>query len=300
MQLTDSINLTQGKDPERKLSPEQMLEVDILLDVLFQRSGYDFSQYARSTLVRRLQNCMLMDDLPHFSHLIPKVLYEKGYMHKLIQELSVSVTEFFRDPAFFQSLEQHVLPVLETFPYFKIWHAGCATGEEVYSLAILLKAHGLYDRAKIYATDFNDRILEKAKVGIFTEETMHQGEQNYNRLTISHDTPFHEYFSTQYHSSKVRMELAQNIVFANHNLVCDGVFGEMQLVLCRNVMIYFDNNLKKRVVDLFDQSLHHSGFLGLGRLENLDYLDTSARWQLLDNAATLYRKVPGPKLGLKT
>lgn len=170
----------------------------------------------------------------------------------------------------------------------------------MYSLAILLKAHGLYDRAKIYATDFNDRILEKAKVGIFTEETMHQGEQNYNRLTISQDTPFHEYFSTQYHSSKIRMELAQNIVFANHNLVCDGVFGEMQLVLCRNVMIYFDNNLKKRVVDLFDQSLHHSGFLGLGRLENLDYLDTSARWQLLDNAATLYRKVPGPKLGLKT
>ncbi|MCF2910693.1 protein-glutamate O-methyltransferase CheR [Pseudoalteromonas sp. DL2-H2.2] len=293
MQATDSIDMASLPGRETKLTAEQALEVDILLDVLYQRSGYDLSQYARSTLVRRLQNCLLIEDLPHFSYLIPKVLYEKGYMHKLLQELSVSVTEFFRDPAFFQSLEQHVLPVLKTFPFFKIWHAGCATGEEVYSLAMLLKVHGLYDRAKIYATDFNDRILDKAKAGIFTEDTMRQGELNYNQLAISQGTPFHEHFSTQYHSSKVRMELARNIVFANHNLVCDGVFGEMQLILCRNVMIYFDNALKKRVIDLFDQSLHHSGFLGLGRLENLDYLDTSARWHLLDNAATLYRKVPG-------
>ncbi len=292
MQATDSIDMTQLSSRESKLTPEQMLEVDILLDVLYRRSGYDFSQYARSTLIRRLQNCMLMDDVAHFSHLIPKVLYEKGYMHKLLQELSVSVTEFFRDPAFFKSLEQHVFPILKTFPYYKIWHAGCATGEEVYSLAMLLKAHGLYDRAKIYATDFNDRILDKAKTGIFTEETIRQGEKNYNQLAISSTTPFHEHFSTQYHSSKIRMELARNIVFANHNLVCDGVFGEMQLILCRNVMIYFDNSLKQRVINLFDQSLHHSGFLGLGRLENLDSLDSNGRWQLLDNAATLYRKIP--------
>jgi len=247
----------------------QDIEVELLLEAIHQRYGYDFLHYSRASIKRRIQHHLAKIKSSKISDIIPAILYDEAAFKALLFDLSVTVTEMFRDPWFYLAIRQHVIPFLKTFPFINIWQAGCATGEEVYSLAILLKEENLYDRAQIYATDFNDRALDKAKSRIYSLEPMKDYSLNYQKSggtkSLSH------YYYAQYDSVIFNADLQKNVTFANHNLATDGVFGEMHLVLCRNVLIYFNQTLQDRVLSLFRDSLCHNGFLCLGSKESLHF-----------------------------
>lgn len=262
--------------------------MNALLEVIYQCHGYDFRHYVKTSIMRRLKWRSQQWQLNHMAELIPLALHSQQHFDTLLADMSIAVTCMFRDPSFFKALVSHVFPVLKTFPFFKIWHAGCATGEEVYSLAILLQEHGLYDRALIYATDFNKKVIQVAKQGIYDAQKITEYQAQYQQaggqLELMH------YFHSAYNNAIVRPELKRRITFAQHNLVTDGIFGEMELIICRNVMIYFDKELKQRVFTLFNDSLYHSGFLCLGDKESL--LDPSANTQYksLDTKEKIYKK----------
>ena len=196
-----------------------------------------------------------------------QILVDENYFHSLLVDLSLNVTEMFRDPAFFKAIREKVVPILKTYPFLKIWHAGCATGEEVYSMAILLKEEGLYERSLIYATDFNQIVVEKAAEAIFPTERFKQYTENY--IKSGGTRSLTDYFTISYDSAMFDKELRKNIVFSDHNLVTDGVFGEMNLIVCRNVLIYFNRDLQNQVIKLFFDSLSLGGVLCLGTKETL-------------------------------
>ncbi len=229
------------------------IEVDVLLEAIRLRYDYDFRNYARASLKRRVQSLLSKENLEMPYQLIPRILYDQNIFDKFLSEMSVTVTELFRDPPFFKSIQEIIFPVLATYPYFKIWHAGCATGEEVYSLAILLKEAGLLNRAKIYATDYSKRSLNTAKEGIYDASNMKINSEAY--LKAGGKNQLEDYYTQQYDAFKFNDELKKNITFAYHNLVKDGVFGEMNMVVCRNVLIYFDKNLQNHAFSLFDSSM---------------------------------------------
>lgn len=247
----------------------QELEVDLLLDAIFQRYGYDFRHYARASLKRRIAQYMQRAEVSHITDLIAPMLHDKAFFDGFLKVMSVTVTDMFRDPAFFAALRSEVIPILKTYPFIKIWHAGCATGEEVYSLAILLKEEGLYERTQIYATDYNNHSLALAKEGIYPLKRIKQYSDNYRRA--GGQNSFADYYHARYGAAKMQETLKKNVTFANHNLVSDGVFGEMQLVICRNVLIYFDQQLQNRVLTLLRDSLSAHGFLCLGNKESLKF-----------------------------
>lgn len=245
------------------------LEIDLLLQAMLKRYGYDFRGYARASLTRRIRKGLEGTGMTRISQLIPRIVHDQEFFRRFVQNLSVNVTEMFRDPQFFRALREKVLPYLETFPYLRIWSAGIATGEEVYSLAILLKEEGLYDRTRIYATDFSDTVLEKAEKGIYSIELIKKSTRNYQASNGKRS--FGDYYYAEYESAIFDRSLRDNIVFANHNIVTDGVFGEMHLILCRNVLIYFDTDLQSRVLELFLESLRTNGFLCLGGKETIEF-----------------------------
>jgi chemotaxis protein methyltransferase CheR len=245
------------------------LEVDLLLEALRQRHGYDFRHYARASVMRRLRQHLLKAKVSTISHLIPQVLHDPAALQALVFDLSITVTEMFRDPSFYLALREHVVPFLRTFPFINVWHAGCATGEEVYSLAIVLTEGGLYDRAQIYATDFNDDALQKARERIYPMEKIKEYTANYQKAGGKRS--FAEYYHARYDAVILDPTLQRNVTFASHNLVTDGAFAEMHLVLCRNVLIYFDRPLQDRVLTLLRDSLCHQGFLCLGTKESLQF-----------------------------
>ena len=245
----------------------EQIEVDLLLEALYKRYGYDFRHYGRASIKRRIEHHLAKSSLSTISELIPKILHDSKAFESLFFDISVTVTEMFRDPWVYQTLRQKVIPFLQTFPFINVWHAGCATGEEVYSLAILLQEENLYNRVQIYATDINDMALQKAKSRIYPLEKMKAYSQNYQKA--GGKKSLSDYYHAQYHSVIFDSALQKNITFANHNLVTDGVFGEMHLILCRNVLIYFDKSLQERVFQLLQASLCHNGFLCLGSKESL-------------------------------
>ena len=247
----------------------QELEVDLLLDAIFQRYGYDFRHYARASLKRRIAQYMQRAEVSHITDLIAPMLHDKAFFDGFLKVMSVTVTDMFRDPAFFAALRSDIIPILKTYPFIKIWHAGCATGEEVYSLAILLKEEGLYERTQIYATDYNNHSLALAKEGIYPLKRIKQYSDNYRHA--GGQNSFADYYHARYGAAKMQETLKKNVTFANHNLVSDGVFGEMQLVICRNVLIYFDQQLQNRVLTLLHDSLSAHGFLCLGNKESLKF-----------------------------
>lgn len=244
-------------------------EVTLLLEAIEHRWGYDFRGYARASIKRRIRNVMIRHSISHVSEMIPRVLHEVGFFQELVQDFSITVTEMFRDPQVWRSLREHVFPILRTYPYFKIWHAACATGEEVYSLAILLEEAGLFERATIYATDFNDNALEKARTGIYSLKNMQAANLNY--LKAGGQLTLDQYYYVQDDAVQIRKKWRDHIVWANHNLTLDGVFGEMNLVFCRNVLIYFTQPLQNRALELLTASLTQNGFLCLGNKESLDF-----------------------------
>ncbi len=265
------------------------IEVKLLLEGIFRQYGYDFRDYAPASIRRRIRSRVDAEGAKTVSGLQARVLHDPACMERLLLALTVHVTSMFRDPGFYVAFREKVVPLLTTYPFARIWHAGCSSGEEVYSLAILLKEEGIYDRCRIYATDLSEAVLRGAKEGLFPLASMKQYTENY--LKAGGKTSFSEYYMARYDHALFLPALRRNIVFAPHNLVTDGSFNEFNVILCRNVMIYFNKALQERVHGLLERSLAHLGVLGLGRKETLRFTAHEDSYQALDEAERLYRKV---------
>jgi chemotaxis protein methyltransferase CheR len=266
----------------------QDIEVDLLVEALYRRHGYDFRHYARASLKRRVAGLASAFGCVHISELIPRLLHDPELGRRILPKLSVPVTDMFRDPAVFLALRRQVLPVLASYPRINIWQAGCASGEEVYSLAIVLREEGLTERAHIYATDINDDALARAEEGVFPLRLLKDFSTNYLKAGGRHSLS--EYYHAVYDHARLDPTLREIITFAHHNLASDGVFCEAHLILCRNVLIYFDQTLKNRVLRLFDDSLVRQGFLCLGTRETLQFSQVVDAFAEVDHSARLYRK----------
>lgn len=265
----------------------QSIEIKLLLEAIHLKYGYDFQDYSRAHLKRRLQSRMKRSQFKTMAEMQHQLLYNEDFFHSLLVDLSLNVTEMFRDPLFFEAVREHAVPILKTYPYLKIWHAGCASGEEVYSMAILLKEEGLLDRCTIYATDFNQIALQKAIEGIYPVNKIKDFVANYNKAKGK--ASLTDYFTVQYDNALVDKSLKKNIVFSDHNLVTDGVFGEMNMVVCRNVLIYFNRDLQNKVFRLFYNSLLPGGVLCLGTKETIVFSDYKEHFKLL-HKLNLYKK----------
>jgi chemotaxis protein methyltransferase CheR len=265
------------------------VEVDLLLEAVYRIRGFDFRDYARASLRRRIQNRLRAEKVDTITCLLDKILHDASCMDRLVVGLSVHVSAMFRDPAFFRALREQVFPLLRTWPYSRIWLAGCSMGEEVYSVAILLAEEGLLGRCRIYATDINETILEKAREGIYPLELMQRSTQNY--IQAGGTRSFSEYYTAAYDHAIFRPVLREQVVFAQHNLVTDGPFNEFNLILCRNVLIYFNRRLQDRVHHLLYDSLANFGVLGLGARETLSLTPVEDRYEELDAPHRLYRRV---------
>ena len=265
------------------------LELELLLEAVFRRYGFDFRQYAPASLRRRVRRRMLAEGVRTFAGLLEKLLHDPACMERLLLDLSINVTAMFRDPTFYVAFREKVVPQLRTYPFTRIWVAGCSTGEEVYSLAILLQEEGVYERTRIYATDINESVLERAREGVFPLEKMQEYTQNY--LRAGGTEAFSEYYVAAYDGAQFQRSLVDNVVFAQHNLVSDRSFNEFNVIVCRNVMIYFDKTLQNRVHGLFYESLAHLGVLALGHKESIHFSPYEERYEELDPAEKVYRKV---------
>jgi chemotaxis protein methyltransferase CheR len=265
------------------------IEVQLLLEKIYSYWGYDFRNYAFSSLKRRIQSCIYSEGLFNISQLQEKILDDKACLDRFVLNITVNVTSMFRDPSFYIAFRNEVIPLLRTYPFIRIWHAGCSTGEEVYSMAILLQEEGLYQRCRIYATDLNEKVLQKAKSGIFSLNLI----QNHTELYIQSGgkKPFSEYYTAADENAIFRASLRENIIFAQHNLVIDSSFNEFNVILCRNVLIYFNKNLQNHVHKLFYHSLSSFGIIGLGKQESIRFTPYEHKYQELVNSQKLYRRV---------
>lgn len=266
----------------------QEIELDLLLRAINHQFGYDFNDYNKAHVMRRVLHRVQSLGLKSISELQHKVLYERGFIDVLLRDLSINVTEMYRDPSFYLSMRKEVFPILNTYPYIKIWHAGCATGEEVYSFAIMLLEEGLFERSQIYATDFNPLVLDVARKGIYPVGRIKEYTQNYQASGGLQS--FSDYYLAKYDSVILDQRFQKNIVFAEHNLVTDHVFTEAHLIVCRNVLIYFNKDLQNRVTELFTQSLVNGGFLGLGSKENLMFTNVYDQYTIVDAKEKIYKK----------
>ena len=264
------------------------LEIPLFLEAVYQKYGYDFREYSESHIRRRIRNRMAMSGLEDVSQMQSKVLNDETFASKLLQDLSITVTKMFRDPGFYRSLRENVIPILKTHPFIKIWHAGCATGEEAYSMAIIIQEEGLYDRTTIYATDFNQQALNRAKEGIFSNKIIKEYTANY-QLSGGKNS-LSSYYTSDHDNVIMNQSLKKNIVWANHNLVTDSVFAEAHLILCRNVLIYFDHNLQNKVQNLFYNSLINGGILCLGSKESLRFTDLHDEYTELDKKHRILKR----------
>jgi len=263
-------------------------DIELLLNDIASRYGYDFTQYSRASLKRRLNRICLLDKFTSFAELRYTVMNQPEYLQRFIEEITVNVTEMFRDPNFYKSLRQDVFPKLGTYPFIRIWVAGASTGEEAYSIAILLKEANLYHKSLIYATDINPGVLEKASKGIFPISQMQLYSENYRLSGGAED--FSKYYTANYDSVKFHSELKEKIIFSTHNLVSDTSFNEFQLIMCRNVLIYFDKELQNSVFNLFDDSLDNFGYLALGSKETIRFSNLEQRYKQI-SADKIWRKI---------
>ncbi len=272
------------------IRPElETLELRLLLEAIYRHYGFDFREYAPASLKRRVWRRAHAEGVTTVSGLIELVLHDPQVMERLLLDLSINVTAMFRDPTFYLSFRRNVVPLLRTWPFTRLWVAGCSTGEEVYSLAIVLEEEGLYDRARIYATDINAAVLERARAGVFPLDKMQDYTQNYIRAGGARS--FSEYYTARYEGALFDRSLVRNVVFAQHNLVSDRSFNEFHAVLCRNVMIYFDRTLQNRVHELFYESLATFGILALGHKESVRFTPYEDRYEQVDEAERIYRRV---------
>lgn len=265
------------------------LELELLFKALDKKYGYDFSQYSPDSAKRRVRKRVFEEGLESISHLQHKVLHDENAAEALLRHLSINVTEMFRDPQFYLSVQENVLPDLRNQGHFKIWHAGCATGQEPYSMAILLSEAGLYDHARLYATDFNNIALDKAKTAIYPLAEMKTYSTNYMAAGGQHSLS--DYYHANYDGAAISPDLKRNIVFSNHNLAQDSGFGDVQMIVCRNVIIYFDHDLQYRVLQMFTDSLCDGGYLCLGSHESLYLTKHDQYYEPVDGDQKIFRKV---------
>jgi chemotaxis protein methyltransferase CheR len=267
----------------------EKIEIELLLEGVYRHYGFDFRSYAYSSIRRRIWKRIQQEGLPSVTALQERVLHDRSMMEKLLLDLSVNVTAMFRDPHFYQRFRNDVIPLLRTYPFIRVWHAGCSTGEEVYSMAILLEEEGLYERARIYATDINEVVLQQAKTGIFPIDRMQEYTENY--IKAGGKRSFSEYYTAKYEAAIFNSSLSRNVVFSQHNLVTDRSFSEFNVIFCRNVLIYFDKPLQTRVHGLFYESLVTFGILCLGSKESLRFSDFEQCYEQLAGPEKIYRKI---------
>ena len=274
---------------EHALTPEPE-QVDFLglLDDIYVRHGIDFREYAPASLKRRLQRRVEAEHVADVAELRGKVGGDDACMERLLLDFSIDVTSIFRDPGFYLVLRETVVPWLRTFPFIRIWHAGCATGEEVYSMAILLHEVGLLSKVRLYATDMSEAVLPKARTGIFPLDKMKEYTRNYQ--AAGGERSFSDYYTARYDGALFNSDLAHGVVWAQHNLATDASFNEFQVILCRNVMIYFNRTLQNRVQTLLYQSLATTGVLGLGDKESLRFTPNEDCYRPLDEHLRIYQK----------
>jgi len=276
-------------DPQAFKPDLERIEIELLLEGIFRHYGFDFRAYAYASIRRRLWKRIAEEGLSSVSALQERVLHEPALMEKLLLDLSINVTAMFRDPTFYITFREHVVPLLRTYPFIRIWHAGCSTGEEVYSMAMLLREEGLYDRSRIYATDINEVVLQRAKAGIFPLDRMQEYTDNYIRAGGKRS--FSEYYTAKYGGALFDQSLTKNVVFSQHNLVTDRSFSEFNVILCRNVLIYFDKTLQSKVHSLFYDSLAMFGVLVLGSKETLRLMSHEDCYQQIAPPEKIFRKV---------
>ena len=267
----------------------ESIELDLLLDAVFRLYGYDFRDYAKTSMRRRIANIMKQEEVGTISALQDRVLHDSRSWERFLDGISVNVSAMFRDPRFFLAFRQCAVPVLRTYPFIRIWQAGCSLGEEAYSLAIMLEEEGLYDRSLIYATDINEVSLRQAREAIYPAELMQKYTQNY--VQAGGQQSFSEYYTARYDFAILRPTLQRNIVFSQHNLVSDAPFNEFNVILCRNVMIYFNRGLQERTHNLFHESLAMFGILGLGSRESLRFMPHEHMYEPLVPGEKLYRRM---------
>lgn len=264
-------------------------DLETVLNDVVELYGYDFTSYSRASLRRRISRLIVKDRFLSFAEFRYQLRKDRSYFKRFVEEITVNVTEMFRDPAFYKVLRDEVLPILATYPVIRIWHAGCASGEEVYSMAILLHEANLLKKSLLYATDINPTVLEKVRYGIYPISNMKQYSENY--ILSGGKQDFSSYYTAQYNSAKFDEFLGKRIVLATHNLVSDRSFNEFQLILCRNVMIYFDKPFQDRVLHLFYESLDTCGYLGLGAKETLKFTALNKKFKQLESKERIWRKI---------
>lgn len=264
------------------------VEFKLFLEGIHLRYGYDFRAYAETSLQRRIGALLSKFQMEDTLLLLRRILKEPEFFQQVLSHLTVTTSEMFRDPEFFRQLRETVVPVLKTYPTINIWIAGCSTGEEVYSLAILLKEEDLYERSTIFATDINPRALKAAKDGIYPVDAIKTHTRNYQEA--GGREAFNKYYTADYGLAKMDSDLTNNVVFHEHNLVHDHVFTECHLILCRNVLIYFNKDLQDRVLGLFQQSLRYGGFLGLGSKETLRFSAVAKGFDVVNDRWRIYRR----------
>ncbi len=265
------------------------IEIELLLEGLYRAHGFDFRDYSRASLRRRILDLVQGERLETVSEFQNKVLHDAGCLQRFLLGLSVHATSMFRDPSFYLTFRRKVVPLLRTYPTVQIWIAGCSTGEEIYSLAILLQEERLYSKCRIYATDISQSVLRRAREGIFPLVAMREYTSNYHQAGGTHE--FSDYYTAQYDNVIFSSALRSNVVFSEHNLAMDGSFNEFQVILCRNVMIYFNKELQARVHNLLYDSLSMFGVFGLGNKESLRFTPRAHFYEHLNDKDKLYRKV---------
>ncbi|MAQ17419.1 MAG: chemotaxis protein CheR [Sandaracinus sp.] len=266
----------------------EALEIELLLEAVARRYGYDFRSYAPASLRRRVRAVLRHERFRTVSRLQEAILHDPAMLPRFVAQLSVGVTGMFRDAGFYQCIRDEVIPRLRTYPFVRVWVAGCSSGEEVYSLAILFQEEGLLPRTRFYATDLSEMVLERARKGVYPVTSMREHTEAY--IAAGGREDFSQYYVADHRNAKLKSSLRQSIVFSQHNLVSDEVFNEFQLVLCRNVMIYFERELRERVHDLIYRSLAPLGMLGLGMRETIDFTPHAADYAPVDERVRLYRR----------
>lgn len=264
------------------------IEIELLLEAIFRKYGYDFRNYAFSSIRRRILHALGLSGCENISAMQHLLIHDRNFFDSVFFTLSITTSEMFRDPYFFKAIREQVVPILRTYPSVKIWHAGCSTGEEVYSMAIVLMEEGLLDRTLLYGTDINQRALKKARDGVFPVEDLQKFTANYH--AAGGKEPFSKYYQTSDRFALFDGPLKKKMVFADHNLVIDGVFSEVQLVVCRNVLIYFNEELRDQVLQKFASSLCRKGLLCLGSKESLQFTKRAKDFESIVDSERIYRR----------
>ena len=264
-------------------------EINDFLDAMYRCYGYDFSEYSRASVKRRIFRFMHIYKIKNIFELNYHIINDAGFFKSFLEEFTVNVTEMFRDPDFYKSLRENIIPQLATYPYVKIWHAGCSTGEEVYSMAIVLEEEGIYNKTKLYGTDINQQVLSQAQKGIYSVDNMRAYTNNY--INAGGKRAFSDYYLAKYDGVLFDKSLKRNMVFSAHNIVSDSSFNEFNMIVCRNVLIYFNKSLQNKAVELFYNSLIMFGYLVLGSKESLLFTDYKDKFEVIDREQRIFRRI---------